>query len=299
MCEPRVDPRWSAARRPRESSSSSRWRSRWRATYRPFGDYMARVFESEKHLAPGAVAIYRVARIDPSAEQTWGVYLRSVLAFSLVSVLVLYAFLRVQHRTCSVSRTPFRRCPPASRSTPRRASSPTPTGSPTPARARSATSSQTAGLAVQNFVSAAVGIAVAVALVRGFTRNRTDRLGNFWVDLTRICIRILLPISFVVAHRADRRRRDRELPRTTGRSPARRRHADDHRRPCRQPGGDQGARHERRRLLQRQLLAPVREPDGVDELVRDLPAAVRSASRCPGPSAGWSATSARAARSSP
>jgi len=65
------------------------------ATYRPFGDYMARVFESEKHLAPERW-IYRVARIDPNAEQTWGVYLRSVLAFSAVSVLGLYAFLRVQ-----------------------------------------------------------------------------------------------------------------------------------------------------------------------------------------------------------
>src|SRR6185503_16172564 len=58
---------------------------------------------------------------------------------------------------------------------------------------------QTAGLAVQNFVSAAVGIAVAVALVRGFARSRTDRLGNFWVDLTRISLRVLLPISFVFA----------------------------------------------------------------------------------------------------
>jgi K+-transporting ATPase ATPase A chain len=58
---------------------------------------------------------------------------------------------------------------------------------------------QMAGLAVQNFVSAAVGIAVAIALVRGFARNRTERLGNFWVDLTRICLRILLPISIVFA----------------------------------------------------------------------------------------------------
>ena len=52
---------------------------------------------------------------------------------------------------------------------------------------------QMAGLAVQNFVSAAVGIAVAVALVRGFARAKTDQLGNFWVDLVRICVRILLP----------------------------------------------------------------------------------------------------------
>ena len=58
---------------------------------------------------------------------------------------------------------------------------------------------QMAGLAVQNFVSSAVGIAVAIALVRGFARSKTDRLGNFWVDLTRICLRILLPISIVFA----------------------------------------------------------------------------------------------------
>ena len=54
---------------------------------------------------------------------------------------------------------------------------------------------QMAGLAVQNFVSAAVGIAVVAALIRGFTRKRTDRVGNFWVDLTRIVLRLLLPLS--------------------------------------------------------------------------------------------------------
>jgi K+-transporting ATPase ATPase A chain len=58
---------------------------------------------------------------------------------------------------------------------------------------------QMAGLAVQNFVSSATGVAVAIALVRGFARSRTDRLGNFWVDLTRICLRILLPLSIVFA----------------------------------------------------------------------------------------------------
>ena len=58
---------------------------------------------------------------------------------------------------------------------------------------------QAAGLAVQNFASAAVGIAVAVTLVRGFVRRRTGELGNFWVDLTRTCIRLLLPVSFLFA----------------------------------------------------------------------------------------------------
>ena len=65
---------------------------------------------------------------------------------------------------------------------------------------------QMAGLAVQNFVSAATGIAVAIAVVRGFARTRTDRLGNFWVDLTRAVTRILLPLSLVGAARPGARR---------------------------------------------------------------------------------------------
>ena len=121
---------------------------------------------------------------------------------------------------------------------------------------------QMAGLAVQNFASAAVGMAVAVALIRGFTRSRTDRVGNFWVDLVRSVVRILLPLAVV----GDRRRWSRSAPCRTsppaptvttlaGPSP------DDHRRAGRLPGGHQGAGHQRRRLLQRQLRAPVREPE--------------------------------------
>jgi K+-transporting ATPase ATPase A chain len=168
------------------------------ATYRPFGDYMARVFQSEKHLAPERW-IYRVARIDPAAEQTWGVYLRSVLAFSAVSVLALYGFLRIQH--LHLFGHPYA-VPQmhADQSFNTAASFVTNTNWQSySGESALGYVSQAAGLTVQNFVSAAVGIAVAVALVRGFTRNRTDRLGNFWVDLTRICLRILLPISFVFA----------------------------------------------------------------------------------------------------
>jgi K+-transporting ATPase ATPase A chain len=168
------------------------------ATYRPFGDYMARVFESEKHLAPERL-IYRVARIDPDSEQTWGVYLRSVLAFSAISVLGLYAFLRVQqaHLFGHPYAVPQMHADQAFNTA---ASFVTNTNWQSySGESALGYASQAAGLTVQNFASAAVGIAVAIALVRGFTRNRTDRLGNFWVDLTRICIRILLPISFVVA----------------------------------------------------------------------------------------------------
>jgi potassium-transporting ATPase potassium-binding subunit len=168
------------------------------ATYRPFGDYMARVFESEKHLRPERW-IYRVARIDPDAEQTWGVYLRSVLAFSFISVLFLYAFLRVQqaHLFGHPYAVPQMHADQAFNTA---ASFVTNTNWQSYSGENAlGYASQAFGLTVQNFASAAVGIAVAIALVRGFTRNRTDRLGNFWVDLTRICVRILLPISFVFA----------------------------------------------------------------------------------------------------
>ncbi len=168
------------------------------ATHRPFGDYMARVFQSEKHLAPERF-IYRLARVDPAAEQTWGVYLRSVLAFSAVSVIGLYAFLRVQH--AHLFGHPYA-VPqmPADQAFNTAASFVTNTNWQSySGESALGYVSQAAGLAVQNFMSAAVGIAVAIALVRGFTRNRTDRLGNFWVDLTRICIRILLPIAFLFA----------------------------------------------------------------------------------------------------
>ncbi len=165
-------------------------------TYRPFGDYMARVFESEKHLRVER-AVYRLARIDPDSEQTWGVYLRSVLAFSAVSVLGLYAFLRVQH--AHLFGHPYA-VPqmPADQAFNTAASFVTNTNWQSYSGESALNyAAQAAGLTVQNFVSSAVGISVAIALVRGFTRSRTDRLGNFWVDLTRTCIRILLPVCFV------------------------------------------------------------------------------------------------------
>ena len=123
---------------------------------------------------------------------------------------------------------------------------------------------QMVGLAVQNFVSAAAGMAVVVAIIRGIVRRGRRTLGNFWVDLTRTTLRILLPLSFVVAIAAVARRRGAELPRPHRRHAGRRRrrgrgHPVDPRRPGGQPDRDQAARHERRRLLQRQLGPPVRE----------------------------------------
>lgn len=166
------------------------------ATYRPLGDYMARTFTTHRHLRVEK-AIYRVGGVNAEAEQPWGTYLRSVLAFSLISVLFLYVFLRVQHALFLSLGFPGMK-PDLAFNT---ASS---FVTNTNWQAYSGESAagylvQMAGLAVQNFVSAAVGISVAIALVRGFSRHKTDKLGNFWVDLTRTCVRILLPISIVFA----------------------------------------------------------------------------------------------------
>jgi K+-transporting ATPase ATPase A chain len=164
--------------------------------HKPLGDYMARMLESKKHLRVERV-VYKVGGIDAEADQSWSRYLRAVLAFSLVSSLFLYAFLRLQSHIGHPYAVPQMG---GAQSFNTAVSFVTNTNW----QSYSGENAlgyvvQMTGLAVQNFTSAAVGIAVAVALVRGFSRNRTERLGNFWVDLTRICIRILLPISIVFA----------------------------------------------------------------------------------------------------
>ncbi|MBF5028591.1 potassium-transporting ATPase subunit KdpA [Micromonospora sp. ANENR4] len=166
------------------------------AVHRPFGDHMHRVVAGTRSSRVER-GIYRLVGVDPAAEQTWGVYARSVLAFSAVSLLFLYAFQRLQnHLWLSLGFDPV--VPHGAWNT--AVSFVTNTnwqwysGESTMGHLV-----QMAGLAVQNFVSAAVGIAVAVALVRGFARSRTGELGNFWVDLTRVTLRILLPIAVLGA----------------------------------------------------------------------------------------------------
>ncbi len=164
--------------------------------YRYLGDYMFRVVAAERH---GRVerGIYKVLGVDPNAEQSWGVYARSVLAFSLISLLALYAMMRLQNLWFDTPEFPAVMDHGAWNTA---VSFVTNTNWQWYSGESTMTHfTQMAGLAVQNFVSAAVGIAVAVALVRGFARRKTDQLGNFWVDLTRITLRILLPISAVAA----------------------------------------------------------------------------------------------------
>ncbi|MDT5266094.1 MAG: potassium-transporting ATPase potassium-binding subunit, partial [Mycobacterium sp.] len=168
------------------------------AVHAPFGDYMYRVYSSEKHSRAERV-IYRLIGADPQAEQTWGAYARSVLAFSAIGVLFLFIFQLVQ------GKLPLHLHDPGTPMTPALAwNTAVSFVTNTNWQAYSGESTQghlvqMAGLAVQNFVSAAVGIAVAMAFVRGFARRRSSDLGNFWVDLVRGTIRILLPISIVAA----------------------------------------------------------------------------------------------------
>ncbi|MFE9412141.1 potassium-transporting ATPase subunit KdpA [Streptomyces sp. NPDC006704] len=164
--------------------------------YRPLGDYMARVYSSQKHYRAERW-LYRAIGANPAAEMRWSAYLRSVLAFSAVSVLFLYLLQRVQGSLPGslgfVSIDPDQAFNTAASFV-----SNTNWQSYYGEQAMGHVV-QTGGLAVQNFVSAAVGMAVAVALVRGFARSRTGELGNFWADLVRGTVRVLLPMSVIGA----------------------------------------------------------------------------------------------------
>ena len=170
---------------------------------RLLGPYLAKVYAGagapgDRAFLPLERLVYRAARIDPENEQPWTVYARSVIAFSLVSVLGLYALQRLQgglplNPTSVESTPPFLAFHTAASFV---------SNTDFQNYAGEATMShlvQMAGLTVQNFVSAAVGMAVAVALIRGFTRERAGTIGNFWVDLTRGVTRVLLPLALVLA----------------------------------------------------------------------------------------------------
>lgn len=164
--------------------------------YRPLGEYMARIYSSRKDLKIER-AFYRLVGVDSSTEQDWRAYLRGVLWFSGIGLVFVYLLQRLQAvLPYSLGLPPvpealsFNTAASFVGNTNWQSYSPEVTVGYTV---------QIAGLAVQNFVSAAVGIAVAIALVRGFARRRSGTIGNFWVDLTRGTLRLLLPISVLGA----------------------------------------------------------------------------------------------------
>jgi potassium-transporting ATPase potassium-binding subunit len=163
------------------------------------GAYMARVYRGEvRFLGPVERGVYRVMRVDPGLAQDWKSYARTVLVFSALFWLALYVILRTQgihpfnpegfdsatwdvtfNTTSSfVSNTNWQYYGGETTMT---------------------FFSQMAGLAVQNFISAGVGIAVAIAVIRGFAARSVTSLGNFWQDLTRTVLYVLLPVSFLGA----------------------------------------------------------------------------------------------------
>ncbi|MFN7101193.1 MAG: potassium-transporting ATPase subunit KdpA [Pseudorhizobium sp.] len=170
---------------------------------KPLGLYMARVFSGEATflqpvLGPIERGFYRMSGVDPQTEQGWRAYTVSMLMFSLAGFLVLYAILRLQAYLPLNPQGFAGMAPDLSFNT--AVSFVTNTnwqnygGETTLSHF-----SQMAGLTVQNFLSAATGIALAVAFTRAFARSKVTALGNFWVDMTRATLFVLLPLAFVTA----------------------------------------------------------------------------------------------------
>jgi len=167
------------------------------------GTYLAKVFgggaaPGDRVFGPIERLLYRVSGVDPAREQRWTVYALSVLAFSVVSVLAVYVLQRTQ------AWLPVN--PNGADNVPAPLAFNTAVSFVTNTNWQNYSGESTMGylvqagaLAVQNFVSAAVGLSVAVALIRGLVRARSATIGNFWVDLTRATIRVLLPLSLVAA----------------------------------------------------------------------------------------------------
>ncbi len=169
----------------------------------PLGRYIARVFAGEKHLGarllgPVERALYRAAGIDPADEHDWKQYAFALLGFSAFTQLITYALMRAQS---ALPMNPSRLGAVAPWLAFNTATSFTTNtnwqsygGETTMSLA-----SQSVALTSQNFFSAAVGLCVAIALLRGIARRETDKLGNFWVDLVRAHLYVLVPISVVYA----------------------------------------------------------------------------------------------------
>jgi K+-transporting ATPase ATPase A chain len=182
------------------------------AATKPLGLFMAKLFQGERTflhpvLRPVEKLIYRLCGVREDAEQRWTQYAGSLIAFSLVSFLFAYAIQRLQ------GILPFNPMHFGTSHAPSGATPVTPdlafntansfvTNTNWQAYSGESTFSyfvQMAALAVQNFASPAVGIAAALAMVRGFTRQETKTVGNFWVDLTRAILYLLLPLALIGA----------------------------------------------------------------------------------------------------
>ncbi len=169
----------------------------------PLGLYMARVFAGERTflaavLGPVERGFYRLAGVDPAKEQHWTTYTLAMLLFNAAGFVLLYALLRVQH-LLPLNPAGMAAVPPDLAFNTAVSFVSNTNWQNYGGESTLSYLTQMVGLTVQNFVSAATGIGLALALVRGFARQSVQTLGNFWVDLTRATLYVLLPLSAIVA----------------------------------------------------------------------------------------------------
>jgi potassium-transporting ATPase potassium-binding subunit len=216
------------------------------ALVKPLGWYMTRVFNGERTflspvLRPVEAALYRIGGVDEKREQHWLIYTVAMLLFHVGGFLIIYGLMRLQ---ALLPLNPAEQSAVAADLSFNTAISFLTNTNWQNYGGESTLSylTQMVGLTHQNFLSAATGIALAVALIRGFSRSSMRTIGNFWVDVTRCTLYVLLPICIVYTllcrgHDAGRRQ------------------ADHRGRAGRLAGCHQNARHQWRRLLQRQCRA--------------------------------------------
>jgi K+-transporting ATPase ATPase A chain len=170
---------------------------------RLLGPYLAKVLDGgpvpgDRVFLPVERVIYRACGVDPKREQPWTAYALSLLAFSAVSVIGLYLLQRIQG-SLPLNPTNVLAVPPALAFNTAASFVTNTNWQNYGGESTMSHLTQMVGLTVQNFVSAAVGIAVAMTLIRGLVRRRSETIGNFWADLTRTTVRVLLPLSILLA----------------------------------------------------------------------------------------------------
>ena len=263
----------------------------------PLSKLIAGVYAGERNfltpvIGPLERGLYRLAGVDPAREQDWVAYTIAMVVFSVVGFLSLYAIQRLQNFLPLNPRGFDGVAPDLAFNTSMSFITNTNwqnySGETTMSHL-----TQMLGLTVHNFLSAATGLAMAFALVRAFARSSATTVGNFWVDVTRVTLYILLPISVIGALVFVALGMPQNFRRSGRRHDSGRRQTDHIDRAGRQPGDHQGARHQWRRLLQRQCGASVREPQRLDQHSGDLGAALDSRRLRFSPSAARSATCAR------
>ncbi len=170
---------------------------------KPLGAFMARVYQGERtfldrFLGPVERLVYRLAGVDPSQEMNWKVYAAAMLMFNIAGLLVVYALQRLQALLPLNPQGMVGVTPDSSFNTAVSFASNT-NWQGYGGETTMSYLTQMLGMTVQNFVSAATGMAILAAFIRGLARHSTQVLGNFWVDMTRSTLYILLPLSFILA----------------------------------------------------------------------------------------------------